>query len=217
MKVVLTFSGGMDSTVLLWWLRAQGFEVKCLSVDYGQRHRRELEAAKIITTLAGVEHKIADLSGLRDLFAGSSQTSDIAVPHGHYAADTMRATVVPNRNMVLMALAGAWAISMKADKIAYAAHAGDHTIYPDCREEFVKPLSEALWNADWHHVGMIAPFINKTKSEIAKIGHDLWAPIAQTYSCYQGEPLHCGKCGTCTERKEAIHQAGFKDPTIYQE
>ena len=169
MKIVLTLSGGLDSTVLLWHLLNQRHEVRCLSVDYGQRHRRELEAATEIAKLVGVEHRIADLSNLRQFMGGSSQTSDVPVPEGHYAADNMKLTVVPNRNMILLAVAGAWAVSTKSDSIAYAAHAGDHAVYPDCREEFVKPLSEALWNADWHQVKIERPFLKMTKAEIAEL------------------------------------------------
>jgi 7-cyano-7-deazaguanine synthase len=216
MKTVLIYSGGMDSTVLLYHLLADGRDVVCLGINYGQRHCRELEAAGKICALCGVEFQIADLRGIKHLLAGSSQTSDeIAVPHGHYAAENMKLTVVPNRNMVMLSIAGAWAISRKAESIAYAAHAGDHAIYPDCREEFVKPLAQALWNADWHPVSVDRPFIGMTKGQIAARGGELGVPFELTYSCYEGQETHCGFCGTCVERREAFEQAGIKDPTNY--
>jgi 7-cyano-7-deazaguanine synthase len=118
--------------------------------------------------------------------------------------------------MILLAVAGAWAISTKSDAIAYAAHAGDHAIYPDCREEFVVPLSVALRNADWHPVAIARPYLKISKADIVKRGFELHAPMADSYSCYQGRELHCGKCGTCTERKEAFEKAGVTDPTSYE-
>jgi len=218
MKTVLIYSGGLDSTVLLAKLHGEGREVKALSINYGQRHRRELEHAKKICALLNIEHQIADLSALKPLLAGSSQTSDeIAVPHGHYAAENMKLTVVPNRNMLMLAVAGAWAISIKAGSVAYAAHAGDHAIYPDCREEFVAPLSEALARADWHPIGIERPFINLTKTQIVQLGYTIEADalMALSYSCYEGGEVHCGLCGTCTERREAFKDAGVIDPTKY--
>jgi len=216
MKTIIIYSGGMDSTVLLYHLLDRGDEVSALSINYGQRHKRELAAGQAITAKLGVEHRIADLSALKPILAGSSQTSDeIHVPHGHYAAENMKLTVVPNRNMLMLAVAGAWAISRKADAIAYAAHAGDHAIYPDCREEFVKPLAEALAHADWHTVTIMRPFIGMTKADICQLGSKLGVPFGLTYSCYEGKEAHCGRCGTCTERKEAFAMANVPDPTRY--
>lgn len=216
-KTVLIYSGGMDSTVLLYHLLDERHDMAALSIDYGQRHRRELEAAKRITSRLGIEHHVADLSALRPLMAGSSQTSDgIAVPHGHYEAESMKLTVVPNRNMLMLSVAGAWAISRKSNFIAYAAHAGDHAIYPDCREEFVQPLAQALVNADWHRVDIIRPFISMTKAQICARGTALGVPFEETYSCYEGREKHCGRCGTCVERREAFKLAGITDPTAYE-
>lgn len=214
-KTIIVLSGGLDSTVLLHHCRARG-PAMALSVDYGQRHRRELECAAKTCFELGVPHKVADLSALRSLMGGSSQTDDaVPVPHGHYAEESMKQTVVPNRNMLLIAVAGAWAITNKADAVAYAAHAGDHAIYPDCRDEFVKPLAEALRLADWHSVALERPFVGKTKAEIVRIGHDLGVRFEDTYSCYEGREKHCGKCGTCVERREAFQLAGVADPTEY--
>jgi 7-cyano-7-deazaguanine synthase len=215
-KTVLTLSGGMDSTVLLYHLKAMGHHVRCLSVDYGQRHRKELVAAAVIARGADCEHRVADLSGLGFLFAGSSQTSpEIAVPEGHYAEPSMKTTVVPNRNMVLLSLATAWAVATKSDYVAYAAHAGDHAIYPDCRKEFADTMSKAIELCDWHPVFLARPFIDKTKADIVKEGIQLGVPFDKTWSCYKGGEYHCGACGTCVERKEAFQLAGAKDPVCY--
>lgn len=219
MKIILTLSGGMDSAVLLWLLKNQGHEVRCLSVDYGQRHRKELRSAVELARLAGVEHKVVDLSAVRELMAGSSQTSDLPVPEGHYAEESMKQTVVPNRNMLLLALAGAWAVSTKSDAIAYAAHTGDHAIYPDCRPEFTEAMEKAFQLCDWHPVKLIRPFLQPkpmTKADITKLGQGLGVPFGLTWSCYKGEEVHCGKCGTCVERIEAFQLAGVPDPTEYK-
>ena len=215
-KTVVTFSGGLDSTTLLYHLLREGYEVLALSVDYGQRHRVELEcAAKIIAPL-GIRHETADLRSISNLLGGSSQTDDsVEVPLGHYEAENMKQTVVPNRNMILLSLAAAWAIGEKADSVAYAAHAGDHAIYPDCRGEFAEALGGAIALADWHEVKLLRPFVDKTKTEIARLAGELGVPLERTWSCYQEGPLHCGACGTCIERREALLLAGIDDPTEY--
>lgn len=218
MKKVVVYSGGLDSTVLLGSELKQGHEVVAVSVFYGQRHSRELEAASAVCRTLGVEHVTADLGGLKELLKGSSQTDPtVPVPHGHYAEESMKLTVVPNRNMLLLATAGALAISRKCHAIAYAAHAGDHAIYPDCRESFVKPLAEALYEADWHKVSLERPFVNISKTQIVSLGHTLGLNhvMALSYSCYEGGELHCGLCGTCQERRTAFRDAGVLDPTPY--
>lgn len=218
MKTILIYSGGLDSTTLLYSLRAQGRDLKALSINYGQRHSLELEYAKKVCEELRIEHRIADLSALKPLLGGSSQTdSSVDVPEGHYAAENMKLTVVPNRNMLMLSVAAAWAISEKADTIAYAAHAGDHAIYPDCRPEFVDALNGALALADWHTVQIERPFINTTKGGIVKLGAELGVPFANTWSCYKGKEIHCGRCGTCVERLLAFKEAGVTDPTKYED
>ena len=206
----------MDSSVLLYQLVNAGVEVKTISIDYGQRHKKEIQLAREMANSLGIEHQVADLTPITHLLAGSALTSpEIEVPEGHYAEDNMKATVVPNRNMILLAVATGWAVSQKFDQVAYAAHSGDHAIYPDCRTEFAEAMEKAIELADWHGVKLERPFVDITKADIVKIGHDLGVPFEKTWSCYKGEDLHCGKCGTCVERREAFHLAGVEDPTEY--
>jgi 7-cyano-7-deazaguanine synthase len=217
MKTIAVFSGGLDSTVLLHHLMDIGDQVSAISIDYGQRHRRELKHARDIAIRLGIEWELADLSSIAPLLAGSSQTSAaIPVPHGHYADATMKQTVVPNRNMLMLAVAGGWAISRRADRVAYGAHTGDHTIYPDCRPEFVAAMRGAFSLADWHVVDLYCPFLAMTKAQIVAMGASLKTDFASTWSCYEGQEQHCGKCGTCVERREAFELAGVPDPTHYQ-
>lgn len=215
MKTILIYSGGLDSTVLLFHLRDEGHGVKALGIDYGQRHRRELDHAQGIASDIGVPFRVADLSPLGPFLAGSSQTSDLEVPEGHYADESMKLTVVPNRNMLMLSVAIAWAVSTKADAVAYAAHAGDHAIYPDCRPEFAKAMDEAARLCDWSPVELFRPFIGMTKADIVRRGAELAVPFEKTWSCYKGLDAHCGKCGTCVERREAFKVSGVKDATQY--
>ena len=206
----------MDSTVLLYQLLNAGDDVLALSIDYGQRHKKELECARSLCKDLGVEHRIADLTSLTPLLAGSSLTSpEIEVPEGHYAEDNMKATVVPNRNMILLSVATGWAISAGAESVSYAAHSGDHAIYPDCREEFAEGMNHVMGLADWQKVALDRPFVSLTKADIVKLGAQLGVPFERTWSCYKGGELHCGRCGTCVERREAFYLAGVDDPTIY--
>lgn len=216
MNTVLCYSGGLDSTVLLYHLLSEGKRVSCLGVHYGQRHSRELRSAERICRLAEVDYQTLDLSGIKNIFKGSSQTDDVPVPEGHYAEESMKLTVVPNRNMILLSLATAWAISSGSEEVAYAAHSGDHAIYPDCREEFVQAMRGVLHLCDWKKVSLSTPFIEWTKADIARQGAALKAPLTLTWTCYKGGEKHCGKCGSCTERREAFQIAGVPDPTEYE-
>lgn len=217
MKTVCVFSGGMDSTVLLYRLLDAGDDVIPLTVNYGQRHVREVNAASMI--LAGLgkgPHRVVDLSGLRAIMRGSSQTDEaVPVPLGHYAEESMKQTVVPNRNMILLSVAAALAVAEKADRIAFAAHAGDHAIYPDCRAPFVNAAENAIMTGNWHPVNVLAPFLFWSKTAIVDEGVRLKVPFERTWSCYIGGDVHCGQCGTCVERREAFINAGVDDPTTY--
>lgn len=216
MKSIVVHSGGLDSTVLLYQLVAQGDEVKALSIDYGQKHAKEIECARALASGLGIEHRVADLGSLGDLLGGSALTSpDFEVPEGHYEEENMKATVVPNRNMILLAVSAGWAISSGYDRVAYAAHSGDHAIYPDCRNEFADALDVAIQLADWRKVTLYRPFVDLAKSDLVRVGVELKVPFESTWSCYKGESLHCGRCGTCVERREAFHLAEASDPTTY--
>lgn len=216
MKTVITYSGGLDSTVLLYHLRDLGHEIAALSVDYGQRHRCELQRATAICGQLGIAHQTADLSGVQHLLSGSSLTSPgIQVAEGHYTEETMKTTVVPNRNMILLALTTGYALSIGATQVAYAAHSGDHAIYPDCRNEFADAMAAAMRLCDWNEVTLLRPFVDWTKADIVLRGQALGVPYQQTWSCYKGGDRHCGRCGTCVERREAFDLAGVTDPTEY--
>lgn len=219
MKILVIHSGGIDSTALLWRLRAEGNEVRALSFLYGQKHAREVEAARALCSGAGIPWALADLSSVRELIAGSSSQlrADVAVPEGHYTAESMKATVVPNRNMIMLAVAIGHAISEGFEAVAYGAHAGDHAIYPDCREPFAAAMAEAARVCDWTSIELLRPFVHKTKAEIVALAIGDGAPLSNTWSCYKGGERHCGKCGTCVERREAFVLAGAEDPTEYEQ
>ncbi|MGZ0656816.1 7-cyano-7-deazaguanine synthase QueC [Coraliomargarita sp. W4R53] len=216
MKTVIIYSGGLDSTVLLYHLREAGHELHALSIDYGQRHRCELDRAAAICAALDIPQPMADLSAIQPLLAGNSLTSPkIEVAEGHYTEETMKTTVVPNRNMIFLSIATGHALSIKAEQIAYAAHSGDHAIYPDCRNEFADAMAVAIKLADWEQVELSRPFVNWTKADIVRRGVELGVPFEKTWSCYKGGELHCGRCGTCIERREAFDLAGVEDPTPY--
>lgn len=216
MNTVLIYSGGLDSTVLLYRLRNAGRKVSALAVNYGQRHSCELDQAQQICRAIKVPCQIADLSSIQTLLAGSSLTSpEIAVAEGHYTEENMKTTVVPNRNMILLSLATGHAISIGAKTVAYAAHSGDHAIYPDCRNEFADAMAAAMQLCDWSKVALERPFVSWTKADIVTHGAELNVPFELTWSCYKGKKEHCGRCGTCIERREAFDIAGIKDPTLY--
>lgn len=222
MKIVTVLSGGLDSSTLLHFLNKAedgSHEVAAISFNYGQRHSRELEFAKWQADSIGAKWKMVDLSSIATVFEGSGSSlvdKSVGVPLGHYAGETMKATVVPNRNMIMLSVATAWAISIGYDAIAYAAHSGDHAIYPDCRPEFASHLSQAIKLSDWKEIKLLRPFVGMSKADIAKMSFAYGVDTSKTWSCYNGRELHCGNCGTCVERREAFHLAGVKDPTQYE-
>jgi len=217
MRKVVLLSGGMDSTTLLAKSKDEGDAVVALSINYGQRHFKELEAAKRIAGFYNVPHHTITLPGW-EIFknAESSQVGQFAdLPEGKYDADSMKKTVVPNRNMILLAVAEAFAISQKADFVEYAAHAGDHAIYPDCRPQFVRGIQSLVEHCDWNPVPISAPFLSWSKAEIVKLGLDLQVPYEFTWTCYAGKETSCGRCGTCVERIEAFAICQAVDPLPY--
>jgi 7-cyano-7-deazaguanine synthase len=218
---VVIASGGLDSTVLAYWLAARHSRLTLVSFDYGQRHRVELDHAAEIARLLLSPHRIIDLTSLGALLTGSALTNtSVAVPDGHYTDQSMAATVVPNRNAIMLDIAVAVAIALRADAVAFGAHAGDHTIYPDCRPEFVERFARSVQAANEGLLvpgfQVLAPFLTLTKTDIVRVGEALAVPFARTWSCYRGEGVHCGTCGTCTERQEAFRDNGIPDPTVYR-
>lgn len=215
-KVLVVLSGGMDSITLLTFYRALGFQCIAMSVDYGQRHRKELTFAMACARRMGIPHHLVDASALARVFAPSSQTGQLQVPHGHYTDETMRKTVVPGRNMVMLSLAISLALKERCGRVAFGAHDGDHTIYPDCRPDFLHAMNEVASTCDWDQVRVEAPFIHYSKAQITSLGNRLGVLWEETWSCYEGGTYHCGKCGTCVERKEAFQRVGIIDPTTYE-
>jgi 7-cyano-7-deazaguanine synthase len=215
-KVIAVVSGGMDSTTLVHWLMEEdGFDqqIDLVSFNYGQRHKKELAYAARLASSLDLRHDIVQLGAITPLLAegGSSLVSDTPVPHGHYAAENMAKTIVPNRNMIMMAIAGGIAVARGAEKVATGVHAGDHAIYPDCRPAFLNALEETLQVAnDKPNFEVIAPFTYYSKEDIASVGIALGVDFSTTWSCYEGGEVHCGRCGTCVERIEAIAGAATR-------
>lgn len=219
MKTIILLSGGMDSTVALWDTLAKGHEVvACLGADYGSKHNAcELPMAKVQAALAGVPFQRADLQFMNTLFTSSLLQSGEAIPEGHYEEASMKSTVVPFRNGILLSVAAGFAESMGAEAIVIAAHSGDHAIYPDCRESFMSPMGEAILAGTYQKIVLMRPFVELRKEDIASRGQELGVDFSQTWSCYKGGILHCGKCGTCVERRESFAIAGIPDPTQYED
>ncbi|WP_265499189.1 7-cyano-7-deazaguanine synthase QueC [Paracoccus beibuensis] len=219
MKTTLVCSGGLDSVSLAQVLAAEGRLSRIVSFDYGQRHRKELEFAAACAGRLGVPFHLVDLSGLGAALSGSALTDDVAVPDGHYAEDTMRVTVVPNRNAIMLTIAFGIAAANGDTAVAAAVHGGDHFIYPDCRPAFTDAFGAMQRAAldGYADVALHVPFVRATKADIVTAGAAAGAPFAETWSCYKGGDLHCGRCGTCVERREAFHLAGVADPTDYED
>ena len=220
MKTIVVCSGGLDSVTLAYKVAAEHKLHSLISFDYGQRHKKELDYAARTARDLGVKHHIVDLTSVGALLGGSSLTSDeIDVPDGHYAQETMRITVVPNRNAIMLAVAFGAAASAGADAVAAAVHGGDHFIYPDCRPDFINAFGAMQNHAleGVKDVSLYTPFVHVTKADIALEAGRLGVPIDLTWSCYKGHDTHCGRCGTCVERREALELACVKDPTVYED
>lgn len=215
--VVVIFSGGMDSYTLLHVARARGLNVHALSFNYGQRHVKELESASSVCESLDIPHKVIDIRAMGEVMAGSALTSEVDVPEGHYEEDSMKATVVPNRNMILLSLATGYAVTVGAGAVWYGAHGGDHAIYPDCRPEFVEKMDAVCRIANYEPVAVEAPFMALDKGEILAEGLKLGLDYSQTWTCYNGRERACGRCGSCVERLEAFANHGVTDPLLYEE
>lgn len=211
MKGVVIVSGGMDSITLLKDLYQKGNELKALSFYYGQKHKKELLFAQEACRNLGVDHKIIDITEIRPLISNSALTGKVKMPHGHYADETMKLTVVPNRNMIMLSIAIGYAENLQYECVFYGAHSGDHAIYPDCRPEFVEAVSKAAELGTYNKIKIVAPYSQLSKGEIALIGLHLGINYdRESWTCYEGRDLPCGQCGACVERKEAIDYAAGK-------
>ncbi|PYE35383.1 preQ(0) biosynthesis protein QueC [Idiomarina fontislapidosi] len=215
-KVVVIYSGGMDSFTVLNKALQQGHEVSALSFNYGQRHVRELDVAAKVCKDLGIPHKVVDITAINGLLAGSSLTDDIDIPEGHYEESSMKSTVVPNRNMILLSLAIGYAVSEGASAVYYGAHSGDHAIYPDCRPEFVRQMNVVSQLANYEPIEVVAPYLDVDKNAILADGLRMALNYADTWTCYNGRDKACGKCGACVERLEAFAANGVKDPLPYE-
>jgi len=216
-KAIIIFSGGMDSTTLLYYLLNKGYELEAISYDYGQKHKKELDCAKQICKDLNIKHDIIDISFIGKHINSSLTQDDQEIPEGHYESKNMESTVVHHRNLMMMTIANAIGLSRGITDIAYAAHAGDHIIYPDCTPSFASSAEITLNISSGKQVKIIRPFIDIDKTDILRIGLNLKVPYEKTWSCYKGNKLSCGKCGTCVERLEAFEKCNTKDPIEYEQ
>ena len=213
MKAILIYSGGLDSTTLLYEYRDS--IALAVSFDYGSKHNaRELAYAALNGKKLGIRHRGIPLGFIGEYFRSDLLLSGGEIPEGSYADENMKSTVVPFRNGIMLAVAAGLAESYELDAIMLANHSGDHAIYPDCRPQFIDAMAAAVEAGTYNGVKVVSPYCNITKREIAIRGRELGVDYALTYSCYKGGEKHCGKCGTCVERKEALD--GF-DPTEYMD
>ena len=211
MKAVLVYSGGLDSTTLLYEYKDS--IALAVSFDYGSKHNKpELEYAALNCKRLGIRHLVIPLEFMGKYFRSDLLIGGGDIPEGSYADENMKSTVVPFRNGIMLSIAAGLAESYELDTIMLANHSGDHAIYPDCRPEFIEGMAAAVEAGTYNGVKVVSPYCNMTKREIALRGRELGVDFSLTYSCYKGGEKHCGKCGTCVERKEALE--GF-DPTEY--
>jgi len=217
MKVVVLCSGGMDSVTALYWAQREHAVAAVVSFDYDSKHNhREIPFAHEHAAKFGLRHEVVALEFVGRLFSSTLLKGGAVVPDGHYEADTMRQTVVPFRNAIMLSIAAGLAESIGAEGLVIAAHGGDHAIYPDCREEFMLAFAEAMRTGTYAGIKLLRPFIAMNKAQIAAEGSRLGIDFARTWSCYKGGAVHCGKCGTCVERREAFALAALPDPTAYE-
>ena len=213
---VVIYSGGMDSFTVLHRAIREGLNIHALSFDYGQRHRRELDTARQVCESLGIPHQVVDIRAIHGMIDNSALTnSAIDMPTGDYDADNLSATVVPNRNMILLSLAIAKAVNIGAGRVDYGAHGGDHVLYPDCRPEFVEAMNHVAGIANFEPVTLHAPYLASTKADILREGLAMGLDYRHTWTCYQGRELACGVCGSCRERLEAFAANGVTDPLAY--
>lgn len=212
---VIIVSGGMDSITLLYERKDE--IALGISFDYGSNHNaREIPFARMHCERLGIRHLVINLSFIHHYFKSSLLSGADKIPEGSYDDDNMKSTVVPFRNGIMLSIAVGIAESEGLTKVFIANHGGDHAIYPDCREEFIEAIDAASHAGTYEHVRILAPYTNITKTDIALRGKQLGIDYSETWSCYKGGEVHCGKCGTCVERKQALREAGLEDTTQYE-
>ncbi len=217
-RTVVLVSGGIDSVTALYESVEVDKVVAAVSFRYGSKHnQQELRCANWHCKRVGVPQEIVPLDCLDNLFSSDLLKSGGEIPEGHYQEETMKQTVVPFRNGILLAIAAGYAENKEADALVIGAHTGDHAIYPDCRPAFMDAMGESIRLGTYTGVELLRPFIDMTKTDIVQRGNKLGVIYAKTWSCYKGGACHCGKCGTCVERREAFQNAGVSDPTEYAE
>ncbi|MDO5571025.1 MAG: 7-cyano-7-deazaguanine synthase QueC [Bacteroidales bacterium] len=213
---VIIVSGGMDSITMLYEYSdriALG-----ISFHYGANHNdKEIPFAKEACNKLGIPHIVIPLAFMKEYFKSSLLDGGESIPEGHYADENMKSTVVPFRNGIMLSIAAGIAESNNLKYLMIANHGGDHTIYPDCRSAFIDSMDQAICNGTYESIRIFAPYTNITKSDIARHGKSLGVDYSHTWSCYKGNEKHCGKCGTCIERKEALSEADIKDDTVYED
>ena len=213
---ILILSGGMDSVTLLYDYQER--IALAISFDYGSNHNaKEIPFARLHCERLGIPHIVIPLDFMPKYFHSSLLEGSEAIPEGHYADENMKSTVVPFRNGIMLAIATGMAESRELQYVMMANHGGDHTIYPDCRPEFVDAFDKTAAAGTFVNVHLRSPYTNITKSDIARRGKALGIDYSQTWSCYKGGAKHCGKCGTCVERREAFADAGIEDTTEYED
>lgn len=213
---IIVVSGGMDSITLLYDYKDR--IALAVSFDYGSNHNaKELPLAEMHCKRLGIPHITIPLMFMKDYFKSSLLEGAEAIPEGNYDEENMKSTVVPFRNGIMLSVACGLAETHHLKHVMMANHGGDHTIYPDCRPGFVSSMSAAMQAGTYDGVDIVAPYTNITKADIARIGKRLGIDYSETWSCYKGGEHHCGKCGTCRERREALAEAGIDDTTVYDD
>ena len=220
-KAVIIFSGGLDSTVLCYKAAADGLDIHALTIIYGQRHVKEIDSSKKTAELLGISHRVIDLSNVNKLLQGSALTdSSVEVPEVPETSEhfeTLKTTIVPNRNAIFLSVAIGYSESIGANQVYFGAHHSDRGVYPDCRKEFVEAFETAERLAtDNQKLTISAPFVGMDKAEIVALGDKLGVPFENTWTCYVGGEIHCGSCSACNERKRAFRESGVNDPTEYK-
>jgi 7-cyano-7-deazaguanine synthase len=217
MKVCVLVSGGMDSVTALHYVAQSHEVVSALSFDYGAKHNgREIPFAEAHCADLQIPHRTIALPFINEVFASDLLQNGGEIPEGHYAQENMKQTVVPFRNGIMLSIAAGYAESTGAEALVIAAHSGDHAIYPDCRAPFMNAMGDAIREGTYARIEILTPFLNADKAAIVRHGSALGLDYSRTWSCYKGKEIHCGRCGTCVERREAFLLAGVSDPTCYE-